>query len=152
MANAPIVFYVSYRDIDWRFELLWRLYWHILSRERDKNSNHWSSRLCWHSSTVLCAQAWNKYFELLKHMNPDLHIDINEYCFRPRFWTCKTILGREQPRLMRWILLWIMPLVQDRMLIPVDQQSSALPLYHIPRYMDTEIHSEIQRCIKQLYN
>ena len=36
------------------------------------------------------------------------------------FWTiilhCKAILGRGKPRLMRWILLWIMPQVQDRSL------------------------------------
>ena len=35
----------------------------------------------------------------------------NERCFRPRFRTCKAILVRGPPELMRWILLWIMPLV-----------------------------------------
>ena len=37
----------------------------------------------------------------------------NDWCFRPRFCNCKAILGWGQPGLMRWILLWIMPLVQD---------------------------------------
>ena len=32
----------------------------------------------------------------------------------PRICTCKAILGRRQPGPMRWILLWIMPLVQDQ--------------------------------------
>ena len=41
---------------------------------------------------------------------------MNEWCFRPRFCTMKAILGWGQPGLMRWILLWIMPLVQDRLL------------------------------------
>ena len=34
---------------------------------------------------------------------------MNEWCFRPRFCTCKTILGWGQPGLMGWISLWIMP-------------------------------------------
>ena len=40
----------------------------------------------------------------------------NEQCFRPRFCTCMAILGRGQPGLMNWCLLWIMPQVQDRSL------------------------------------
>ena len=40
----------------------------------------------------------------------------NDSCFRPWFCTCKAILCRGQPRLMRWILLLYMPLVQDRSL------------------------------------
>ena len=35
----------------------------------------------------------------------------NELCFRPRFCICQAILGRGQPGLLGWILLWIMPLV-----------------------------------------
>ena len=42
---------------------------------------------------------------------------------------CKVKLGRGRPGLMRWYLLCIMFLVQDR-LLDVDQQSSTLPLYH----------------------
>ena len=34
---------------------------------------------------------------------------MNDGCFRPWFCTCKAILGRGQPRLMRWILLWTRP-------------------------------------------
>ena len=41
---------------------------------------------------------------------------VNEMYLRPWFCTCKVILGRGQPGLIRWILLWIMPLVQDRSL------------------------------------
>ena len=41
---------------------------------------------------------------------------MNEWCFRQRFCTCTTIQGRGQPGLMRWILLWIMTLVQARSL------------------------------------
>ena len=41
---------------------------------------------------------------------------MNEWCFRPRFCICKAIMGWGQPGLMRWILLWIMPLVQDQSL------------------------------------
>ena len=33
----------------------------------------------------------------------------NDWCFRPRFCTCKAILVRVQHGLMRWIVLWIMP-------------------------------------------
>ena len=40
----------------------------------------------------------------------------NKWCLRPRFCTCKAILGWEQPGLMRGILLWIKFLVQDRSL------------------------------------
>ena len=36
----------------------------------------------------------------------------NEWCFRPRFCTVMLYWAR-QPGQMRWILLWIMPLVQD---------------------------------------
>ena len=45
-----------------------------------------------------------------------------EWCFKPRFCTCKTILGRGQLGLMRLILLWIMQLVQDGSL---DQETSS---------------------------
>ena len=38
---------------------------------------------------------------------------LHECCFRPRFCTCKAILGRGQPGLLRSILLWIMPLAKD---------------------------------------
>ena len=39
----------------------------------------------------------------------------------------KDILGRRQPGLMRWFLLWIMPLVQDRSL---DLLTSSPACYH----------------------
>ena len=39
---------------------------------------------------------------------------VKELCFRPRFCTCKAILDRGHPGLMRWILLCIMPPVKDR--------------------------------------
>ena len=38
----------------------------------------------------------------------------NEWSLEPRSCTCKAILGRGQPGLMRWIFLWCMPLAQDR--------------------------------------
>ena len=54
-----------------------------------------------------------------------------KWWFRPRFCTSKTILGRGQPGLMRWFLLWMMPLVQDRSLdLLASGPCSALPLYH----------------------
>ena len=40
----------------------------------------------------------------------------NEWCVRPRFYTCKAVLGRGQSGLMTWILLWIIFLAQDRSL------------------------------------
>ena len=41
---------------------------------------------------------------------------------RPRFCTVKAKLGRRQPGIMRWMLLWNMPLVQDRSLDIVYKQ------------------------------
>ena len=52
---------------------------------------------------------------------------MNEWCFRPWFCTFKAILGQGQPGLMRWILLWTMPPVQDRSL---DLLTSSLARYH----------------------
>ena len=52
---------------------------------------------------------------------------MNEWCFRPRFCTVKTIPGRRQPGQMKWILLWIMPLVQDQSL---DLLTSSPARYH----------------------
>ena len=54
-------------------------------------------------------------------------VSVLEWCFRPRFCTCKAILGRRHPGLMRWILLGIMPLVQDRSL---DLLISSPARYH----------------------
>ena len=51
----------------------------------------------------------------------------NKWCFKPRFSTHKAILGRGQPGLIRWILLWNMPLVQDRSL---DLLTSSPTCYH----------------------
>ena len=51
----------------------------------------------------------------------------NEWCFRQRFCTRKAILGRGQLGLMRWILSWIVPLVQDRTL---DLLTSSPAHYH----------------------
>ena len=53
---------------------------------------------------------------------------IDGVVFRSRFCTCTPIGGRGQSGLMRWILLWLMPLLQDRSLDLLNQQSSALPL------------------------
>ena len=52
---------------------------------------------------------------------------MNEWCFRPQFCTVKAILGRGQPVLMRWLLLWIMPLAQDR---SIDLLVSCSTRYH----------------------
>ena len=51
----------------------------------------------------------------------------NEWCFRPRFCTVRRQTTRRQPGLKRWILLWIMPLVQDRSL---DLLASIPARYH----------------------
>ena len=45
---------------------------------------------------------------------------------------CKVILGREQPGLLRCILLWIMPLVQDRSLDLLPGSPSLLLIYGRP--------------------
>ena len=45
--------------------------------------------------------------QIFKHIS----LKWNEWCFRPQL--SKTWLGLEQPGLMRWVLLWIMPQVQD---------------------------------------
>ena len=50
-----------------------------------------------------------------------------DWCFRPRFCTCKAILGRAQPGRMRWILSWSMPLAKDRLL---DLLASSPARYH----------------------
>ena len=44
---------------------------------------------------------------------------MNKCCFRLRICICKAILGRGQPRLIGWILLWIMPMVQNQSLDPL---------------------------------
>ena len=41
---------------------------------------------------------------------------MNDWCFRSWFSTVRAILGRRQPGRMRLILLWVMPLAQDRWL------------------------------------
>ena len=54
--------------------------------------------------------------------------------FRPRFCTCKTILGQGQPGLMRLLLLWIMP-VRDRStcwLVLVVQRANTVPRMPLP--------------------
>ena len=64
----------------------------------------------------------------------------NVWCFRPRFCTCNT--GPGQPGLMRLILLWIMPLVQDRSL-DLLTNSSSLPLYYgcpSKKIIKTDVH------------
>ena len=67
----------------------------------------------------------------------------NELCFRPRFCTCKAILRRGQPELMRWILLWIMLLVQDQSL---DLLTSSPARYHCA--MDApDMHWENSTCV-----
>ena len=51
----------------------------------------------------------------------------NEWSFKPRFCTCNTILGKGQPGVLRWILLWIMSLMQHRAL---DLLSSSPACHH----------------------
>ena len=53
---------------------------------------------------------FHPYFHLL----PPYLKWTNKWCFIPRFCTCKAILIRGQPGLMRWILSWFMPVVQDQ--------------------------------------
>ena len=57
---------------------------------------------------------WRTYTIFHEHSCTVNEMKWNEWCFRPIFCTCKAILCWEQPRLMGWILLWIMPLVQDQ--------------------------------------
>ena len=51
----------------------------------------------------------------------------NEWCFRLWFCTLKLCWAAGQSRLVRWILLWIMPLVQGRSL---DLLTSSKACYH----------------------
>ena len=60
---------------------------------------------------------------------------MNEWCFRPRFCT-EAKLGQRQPGRMRWILLWIMPLVQDWSL---DLLASNLACYHCTMAASSEL-------------
>ena len=48
----------------------------------------------------------------------------NELCFRPRFCTCKAILYRGQPGLMRWIFIMNHAPGAGSIAWPVDQQSN----------------------------
>ena len=52
-------------------------------------------------------------------------------CFRPRFCTYKATLGRGQIGLLRWIFVWILPLVQDRSL---DMLTRSLPRTQLKKY------------------
>ena len=55
-----------------------------------------------------------------------------KWCFRPRFCTCKTILGRGQPGLTRWIMNQATGAVSITR--PFDQQSSmTYQTYRCPR-------------------
>ena len=54
--------------------------------------------------------------KLIKSNNVAYVMKQNEWCFRPRFCTVRLYWARGQPWLMRWILCWNMPLVQDRSL------------------------------------
>ena len=65
---------------------------------------------------------------------------MNEWCFRPQSCT-KAIMGWRQPGLMRWILVWIMPKMQDSLLDLLTGSPTVLPLYslsnwlhHLPSY------------------
>ena len=54
---------------------------------------------------------------------------MNEWCFRQRFCTVR-LHWAEEPGRTRWILLWIMPLVQDRYhstSYPVVQHATTVP-------------------------
>ena len=70
-----------------------------------------------------------------QHVYPDEYIiawnEMKWMVFLATILHCKAILGRGQPGRMRWILLWIMPLVQDRchclmLLITVQRRSAVL--------------------------
>ena len=60
---------------------------------------------------------------------------MNEWCFRPRFLTCKAILGWEQPLLMRWIFVMNHDPGAGSFAGPVDQKSNTLPLPRMPLYV-----------------
>ena len=61
---------------------------------------------------------------------------------------CKAILGRGQPGLMRWILLWIMPLVQDRLL---DLLTSSPECYHCKKDVPNNFWYSFFCALKKLY-
>ena len=54
------------------------------------------------------------WFKLCSEFNKVRH-EMNEWCFRPRICMVR-YTGQGTIWLIRWILLWIMPLVQDRSL------------------------------------
>ena len=62
----------------------------------------------------------------------------NFWCFWPRFCTSKAILGRRQPGRIRWILLWIMLLAQDRSL---DLLASSTTVPRMPPAVCCDINS-----------
>ena len=58
---------------------------------------------------------------------PHQYLLCDIWCLRPRFCRCTYILGWTQTGPMRWILLWIMPQVQDRL---IDLLTSSPARYH----------------------
>ena len=56
-----------------------------------------------------------------------IFLQMNEWCFRPWFGTCKATLGQGQLRRMRWILQWIMPLLKD---LSLDMLACSPACYH----------------------
>ena len=54
-----------------------------------------------------------------EHNRANARVEMKWFVFWATILHLKAILGWEQPGLMRWILLWIMPLVQDWSLDPL---------------------------------
>ena len=76
---------------------------------------------------------------ILKPDSTFLHRYFNEWCVRPWFCTCKVILGRGQPGLMRWILLYPWCRIDCLICWPAVQ---VLPLYcRCPHSFMCEIHT-----------
>ena len=74
---------------------------------------------------------------------------MNVWRFRPRLCTVKATLGRGQLALMRWILFWNMPLVQDRSLdLLTSSQLATTGLLMPPRMpSNSEYRPTLNKCI-----
>ena len=70
---------------------------------------------------------WHEFCRHFETLNVN-KMKWNDWCFRQQFSTGKAMLGRRQPGLMTWILLWIIAVVQDRSLCwPAVHRATTAP-------------------------